>query len=125
MDLIDIDRLRSERIGAVPAELIIVPDIVFRIVYDRCVVGSRLEVNKEKIDVIFFDPPRKGCDIEFLKTVIDMKIPKIVYISCNIATAARDIKILEDAGYKLEEATPVDLFSSTLHCESISLLTLK
>jgi 23S rRNA (uracil1939-C5)-methyltransferase len=81
-------------------------------------------VNKEKIDVIFFDPPRKGCDIEFLKTVIDMKIPKIVYISCNIATAARDIKILEDAGYKLEEATPVDLFSSTLHVETVCTLSL-
>ena len=80
-------------------------------------------VNREKIDVIFFDPPRKGCDIEFLKTVIDMKIPKIVYISCNIATAARDIKILEDAGYKLEEATPVDLFSSTLHVETVLMLT--
>ena len=53
-----------------------------------------------------------------------MKIPKIVYISCNIATAARDVKILEEAGYMLEEATPVDLFSSTLHVESIVTLSL-
>jgi 23S rRNA (uracil1939-C5)-methyltransferase len=91
----------------------------------KCEDKIKKLVNKEKIDVIFFDPPRKGCDIEFLKTVIDMKIPKIVYISCNIATAARDIKILEDAGYKLEEVTPVDLFSSTLHVETVCLLVKK
>ena len=84
----------------------------------------REKILLKKIDVIFFDPPRKGCDIEFLKTVIDMKIPKIVYISCNIATAARDVKILEEAGYKLEEATPVDLFSSTLHVETVCSLSL-
>ena len=79
-------------------------------------------VNLNNIDVIFFDPPRKGCDIEFLKTVIDMKIPKIVYISCNIATCARDIKILEENGYKLETVQPVDLFPKTLHVETVCLL---
>lgn len=82
-------------------------------------------VNKEKIDVIFFDPPRKGCDERFLQTVISMKIPKIVYISCNIATCARDIKILEQNGYELNEATPVDLFSRTSHVETVVCLSLK
>ena len=77
------------------------------------------------IDVIFFDPPRKGCDIEFLKTVIDMKIPNIIYISCNVATCARDIKILEENGYKLKTVRPVDLFPRTLHVETICLLTKK
>ena len=82
-------------------------------------------VNLTNIDVIFFDPPRKGCDIEFLNTVISMKIPKIVYISCNIATCARDIKILEEHGYKLETVVPTDLFPRTLHVESIALITRK
>ena len=82
-------------------------------------------VNLTNIDVIFFDPPRKGCDIEFLNTVISMKIPKIVYISCNIATCARDIKILEEHGYKLETVVPTDFFPRTLHVESIALITRK
>lgn len=82
-------------------------------------------VNKEKIDVIFFDPPRKGCAKEFLDTVISMKIPKIIYISCGISTAARDIKILEENGYKLKEITPCDLFCKTSHVESIALLKRK
>ncbi len=77
------------------------------------------------IDVIFFDPPRKGCDKSFLDTVIEMKIPKIVYISCNIATCARDIKILEDNGYKLIKAEPFDLFPRTLHVETVMLLIRK
>ena len=82
-------------------------------------------VNKEKIDVIVFDPPRKGCDPKFLDTVIKMAIPKIVYISCNIATAKRDIDILEKNGYQLKEVTPVDLFSRTSHVEVVTMLELK
>lgn len=82
-------------------------------------------VNKEQIDVIIFDPPRKGCDLKFLDTVVKMKIPKIVYISCNIATAKRDIDILEQRGYCLKEVTPVDLFSKTSHVECVSLLIKK
>lgn len=88
----------------------------------KCEDKIRELVNLGNIDVIFFDPPRKGCDIKFLETVIEMKIPKIIYISCNISTAARDIKILEKNGYKLEEVTPVDMFSKTLHVETICLL---
>ena len=77
-------------------------------------------VNKEKIDAIFFDPPRKGCDQKFLDTVIKMGIKEIVYISCNVATCARDCSYLEDNGYKVLEATPVDLFARTLHVEAIT-----
>lgn len=82
-------------------------------------------VNREKIDVIFVDPPRKGCDIKFLETVANMKISKIVYISCNVASLARDIKNLQGMGYELKEVTPVDLFNRTSHCESIGFLELK
>ncbi len=80
--------------------------------------------NKENIDVIFFDPPRKGCEEKFLNIVISMKIPKIIYISCNVATMARDIEYLEKHNYTLLEATPVDLFSRTSHVESVVSLSL-
>ena len=85
----------------------------------KCEEEIKKLVNLKNIDVIFFDPPRKGCDIEFLNTVIEMQIPSIVYISCNIATAARDVKILEENGYKLSEVTPVDLFPRTAHIETV------
>ena len=91
----------------------------------KCEDEIKKLVSKDKIDCIFFDPPRKGCDKSFLDTVISMKIDKIIYISCNIATAARDIEILEKGGYKLISATPCDLFSRTSHVETIALLTRK
>ena len=80
---------------------------------------------KEKIDVIFVDPPRKGCDEAFLDTVIKMQIPKIIYISCNVATLQRDVEILKKNGYKLEEVTPCDLFSRNSHVECVVSLTKK
>ena len=82
-------------------------------------------VNKEKIDVIFFDPPRKGCDQKFLDTVIQMKIPKIIYISCGISSLARDLKYLLEHGYEVNEIVPVDLFSRTNNIETICSLYLK
>lgn len=78
-----------------------------------------------QIDCIFFDPPRKGCDQKFLDTVIEMKIPRIIYISCNISTAVRDIEYLQNHHYQVEEVTPVDLFSRTSHVESICQLSLR
>lgn len=82
-------------------------------------------VKNKKIDVIIFDPPRKGCDQRFLDTVINSKIKKIVYISCNIRTQARDIRYLLDNGYEIIEATPVDMFPNTSHVEVVTLLELK
>ncbi|MDE7385135.1 MAG: 23S rRNA (uracil(1939)-C(5))-methyltransferase RlmD, partial [Anaeroplasmataceae bacterium] len=81
--------------------------------------------NLNQIDCIFFDPPRKGCEQSFLDTVIEMKIPKIIYISCNIATAVRDIAYLKEQGYLIQEVTPCDLFSKTSHIEVITLLELR
>lgn len=81
--------------------------------------------NVNKIDCIFFDPPRKGCEQSFLDTVIEMKIPKIVYISCNIATAVRDITYLKEHNYEVQEVTPCDLFSKTSHIECVIRLDLK
>ena len=80
-------------------------------------------VAKEKIDAIMMDPPRKGSDQVFLDTIINAKIPKIVYISCGPAALARDLKYLIENGYKLEKITLVDMFSRTSNIESVSLLT--
>lgn len=81
-------------------------------------------INQKPFSAIVFDPPRKGCEKTFLDAVKKAKIPKIVYISCNVATCARDILYLSDV-YKFVEATPVDLFPRSLHIESITLLSLK
>lgn len=76
----------------------------------------------EKFDVCFVDPPRMGCDIEFLKSIINAGIPKIVYVSCNIETQIRDVRFLIKNGYKLQKQQGVDLFPYTKHIESIVLL---
>ncbi|MCM3412368.1 23S rRNA (uracil(1939)-C(5))-methyltransferase RlmD [Metabacillus litoralis] len=76
-------------------------------------------------DVIVVDPPRKGCDEALLKTILDMKPKKVVYVSCNPGTLARDLQVLELGGYKTVEVQPVDMFPHTTHVECISQLILK
>ncbi|WP_053361468.1 23S rRNA (uracil(1939)-C(5))-methyltransferase RlmD [Bacillus sp. FJAT-27251] len=76
-------------------------------------------------DVLVVDPPRKGCDEALLKTIIEMKPKKVVYVSCNPATLARDLRILEDGGYKTLEVQPVDMFPQTTHCEAVAKIVLK
>lgn len=78
-----------------------------------------------KADVLVVDPPRKGCDESLLRTIIDMKPRKVVYVSCNPATLARDLRILEDGGYKTVEVQPVDMFPHTTHCEAVARIVLK
>ena len=75
-----------------------------------------------KADVLVVDPPRKGCDEALLQTIIDMKPEKVVYVSCNPATLARDLRLLEDGGYQTMEVQPVDMFPQTTHVEAIVLL---
>lgn len=72
-----------------------------------------------KIDGIIFDPPRKGVEENALKSIGKNKIEKIVYISCNPSTFARDAKILCDLGYKLEKLAAVDMFPQTHHIEAV------
>ncbi|WML42779.1 23S rRNA (uracil(1939)-C(5))-methyltransferase RlmD [Neobacillus sp. PS3-40] len=76
-------------------------------------------------DVLVVDPPRKGCDEALLQTIIEMKPKKVVYVSCNPATLARDLRILEDGGYKTVEVQPVDMFPQTTHCEAVAKIVLK
>lgn len=86
---------------------------------------EELKNDNVKIDVAFVDPPRMGCSKEFLQAVVDMKIEKIVYVSCNVETQSRDIRFLKSNGYKVEHIQPVDMFPHTNHVESIALLKLK
>ena len=72
--------------------------------------------------VIFLDPPRKGCEAELLSCIINAKTPRIVYISCDPATLARDVKILTEGGYLLLQAVPVDMFPFTGKIETSCLL---
>lgn len=74
-------------------------------------------------DVIVVDPPRKGCDEKCLETMIRMKPDRIVYVSCDPATLARDLKILCGGGYELRKVRPVDQFGHTTHVETVVLLS--
>ena len=77
-----------------------------------------------KPDVIVVDPPRKGCDEKLLETIMNYKPSRVVYVSCDPATLARDLKVLcGDGGYRLEEVQVVDQFSRGVHVETIALLS--
>ena len=73
-------------------------------------------------DVILVDPPRKGLAESFIKASVSMEPKKITYISCNVATMARDIKLYQELGYELKKVQPVDLFPQTHHVECVGLL---
>ncbi len=73
--------------------------------------------------VAVLDPPRAGCDRLLLESIAKAGIGKIVYISCDAASLARDISILKELGYTFEEASPVDMFPHTMHIETVALLT--
>lgn len=79
-------------------------------------------LKREDVGAIVFDPPRRGIEELALKSVVQNKIEKIVYISCNPATFARDVKILTENGYVLKKITPVDMFPQTAHIEVVGLL---
>ncbi|MCK9218086.1 MAG: RsmD family RNA methyltransferase, partial [Firmicutes bacterium] len=72
-----------------------------------------------KADVIIVDPPRKGCDIKLLEVIAKMAPNKIIYVSCNPSTLARDLKYLVSEGYSVKGVQPVDLFAQTVHIECV------
>ena len=95
-------------------------------------VGKAEEVLPEKYetegiyaDVIVVDPPRKGCDSACLETMLKMAPKRIVYVSCDSATMARDVKILREGGYELKRVRPVDQFAHTTHVETVCLMEKK
>ena len=76
-------------------------------------------------DVIVVDPPRKGCDEALLDTIVKMQPERVVYVSCDSATLARDLKYLAARGYEVKTVQPVDQFCHTVHCETVVKLSLK
>lgn len=79
--------------------------------------------NKETADVVIMDPPRSGSDEAFLSSVVKLAPKKVVYVSCNPETLARDLQYLTGKGYKVKEATPYDMFPMTSHVETVCLLS--
>lgn len=75
--------------------------------------------NGQRADVIFMDPPREGSTPEFIESVAKMAPKRVVYVSCNPVTLARDLALLTKKGYKMEYATPVDMFPHTEHIECV------
>lgn len=74
-------------------------------------------------DVIVVDPPRKGCGEKLLETILNVKPERVVYVSCDPATLARDVKVLTGGGYELKKVQAVDQFPWTGHVETVILLS--
>ena len=79
----------------------------------------------KKANVVVVDPPRKGCDEKVLDTIISMKPDRVVYVSCNPSTLARDLKYLDEHGFKCVEIQPVDMFPHTMHVECVAKIVKK
>ena len=89
------------------------------------VLPREYEKNGVYADVIVVDPPRKGCDAMLLKTILKMQPKRVVYVSCDSATLARDLRFLCDNGYELKKVCGVDQFPQTVHVETVVLLSHK
>ena len=85
--------------------------------------SNNLDAGMRHPDVIVVDPPRKGCDEQCLSTMLAMRPERIVYVSCDSATLARDLRILVDGGYELQKVRAFDQFAHTGHVETVCLLS--
>ena len=90
----------------------------------RFVVGKAEDIvdSLEQADVIVVDPPRKGLDRVVVDTILRSAPSRIVYVSCDSATLARDLKLFSEGGYRVRKVRPVDMFPHTVHIESCVLL---
>ncbi len=79
--------------------------------------------NGEKCDIAILDPPRAGCDEDIIRSLADIEVKKIVYVSCDPGTLARDLKIFREVGYNVDRVGSVDMFPETRHVECVVLLT--
>lgn len=89
------------------------------------VLPREYEKNGIYADVIVVDPPRKGCDQKLLDTIVEMAPKRVVYVSCDPATLARDVKIMGEKGYSVEKVSVVDQFGHSSHVETVALLVRK
>lgn len=92
---------------------------------DAGAFAKELAMKNEHLDVICVDPPRKGCDALTLDSIIEMSPDRIVYVSCDPATLARDLKYLGEHGYDVKEVQPVDQFCHSFHVECVCLIVKK
>ena len=84
----------------------------------------KAKASNDKIDCVFLDPPRSGSTPEFLNSILSLKPKKVVYISCEPSTLARDLSVLA-SNYEINVVQPVDMFPMTYHVETICALSLK
>lgn len=89
---------------------------------DAAEAAKKLRDEGLKPDVVILDPPRKGCGQDLVQTIFEMSPKRVVYVSCDPATMARDLKYFSEKGYKAKEITPCDMFSRTAHVESVCLI---
>ena len=82
-----------------------------------------MAAKKEKLDILFMDPPRSGASEEFLMAALELKPAKVVYVSCEPTTLARDLAILTEGGYEMKKAVPVDMFPYVEAVETVVLLS--
>ena len=93
--------------------------------YKKELAAGRLQPGDMPADVIVVDPPRKGCDETLLETIVQMAPKRMVYVSCDSATLARDLKYMTAHGYQVERVQPCDLFPMTGHVETVVLMSRK
>ena len=86
---------------------------------DASKAAAQLAAEGTQVDVVVLDPPRKGCSPDLIDTVAGMNPERVVYVSCDPATLARDLKLFAEKGYHTEWVQPVDLFPRTAHCENV------
>ena len=92
---------------------------------DTAAVDEELAAQIRRADIAILDPPRAGCSPELLEAVASVGVGKIIYVSCDPATLARDVRLLGDLGYEFVEGTPVDMFPHTGHVETVAVLSRK
>ena len=90
---------------------------------DAKVGARRLIENNIKADVVIVDPPRKGCSKETLDAIVTIGPERLVYVSCDPSTLARDVAYLNEKGFRLEKVQPVDMFPHTNHVETVVLMS--
>ena len=116
-EAIDDARANAERNG--------IKNVEFFVGKAEEVLPEQYEKNQVYADVIVVDPPRKGCDSVCLDTILKMAPKKVVYVSCDSSTLARDVKYLCENGYEVKRVRPVDMFPMSGHVETVALLIRK